>query len=73
MKIIRPEVVGQEGREADTAAARFKREANVIAKLHLRTRCTCTDFGLSKDGRFYYVMELLDGSAFNHWSTSPAR
>ena len=61
VKIIRPEVVGQESREADTAAARFKREANVIAKLQSPHTVYLYDFGLSKDGRFYYVMELLDG------------
>ena len=61
VKIIRPEVVGQESREADTAAARFRREANVIAKLQSPHTVYLYDFGLSKDGRFYYVMELLDG------------
>jgi hypothetical protein len=61
VKIIRPEVVGQESREADTAAARFRREANVIATLQSPHTVYLYDFGLSKDGRFYYVMELLDG------------
>jgi eukaryotic-like serine/threonine-protein kinase len=61
VKIIRPEVVDQENRAADTAAARFRREANVIAKLQSPHTVYLYDFGVANDGRFYYVMELLDG------------
>ena len=61
VKIIRPDVVDQENRAADTAAARFKREANVIAKLQSPHTVYLYDFGVANDGRFYYVMELLDG------------
>jgi serine/threonine-protein kinase len=61
VKIIRPDVLEQEDRAADTAAARFKREANVIAKLQSPHTVFLYDFGIAKDGRFYYVMELLEG------------
>jgi tRNA A-37 threonylcarbamoyl transferase component Bud32 len=61
VKIIRPDVVDQEGRAADTAAARFRREANVIARLQSPHTVYLYDFGVSNDARFYYVMELLDG------------
>ena len=61
VKIIRPDVVDQENRAADTAAARFRREANVIAKLQSPHTVYLYDFGVADDGRFYYVMELLDG------------
>ena len=61
VKIIRPDVVDQENRAADTAAARFKREANMIAKLQSPHTVYLYDFGVANDGRFYYVMELLDG------------
>jgi len=61
VKIIRPDVVDQENRAADTAAARFKREANVIAKLQSPHTVYLYDFGVANDGRFYYAMELLDG------------
>jgi serine/threonine-protein kinase len=61
VKIIRPEVVSEEGRAADTAAARFRREANAIARLQSPHTVYLYDFGVAKDGRFYYVMELLDG------------
>ena len=61
VKIIRPEVVEQENRAADTAAARFRREANVIAKLQSPHTVFLYDFGVATDGRFYYVMEMLEG------------
>lgn len=40
---------------------RFKREADVIAGLQSPHTVYLYDFGVSQDGRFYYVMELLDG------------
>ena len=61
VKIIRPDVVDQQNRAADTAVARFRREANMIAKLQSPHTVFLYDFGVANDGRFYYVMELLDG------------
>ena len=76
VKIIRRDVVDQEGRLADTAAARFRREANVIAKLQSPHTVYLYDFGEASDGRFYYVMELLDGmslqSLVNDFGPLPA-
>jgi serine/threonine-protein kinase len=40
---------------------RFRREANVIASLQSPHTIYLYDFGVSRDGRFYYVMELLEG------------
>ncbi len=40
---------------------RFRREANVIAGLQSPHTVYLYDFGTAQDGRFYYVMELLDG------------
>jgi hypothetical protein len=61
IKIIRPEVITEIGRQADMAAARFRREANLIARLQSPHTVFLYDFGISNDGRFYYAMELLDG------------
>jgi serine/threonine protein kinase len=61
VKLIRPDVLAHEGREADLAAARFRREARSIARLQSPHTVYLYDFGISSDGRFYYVMELLDG------------
>jgi serine/threonine-protein kinase len=61
VKIIRPEMVEHVGREADMAAARFRREATLIAKLQSPHTVYLYDFGVAQDGRFYYAMELLKG------------
>ena len=61
IKLIRP------GRGADgddggaTAIARFRREAQAAASLRSPHSIQLYDFGVTRDGRFYLVMELLDG------------
>lgn len=42
-------------------AARFVREAQVIASLSSRNTIGIYDYGVAQDGALYYVMELLDG------------
>ena len=48
-------------RQEDIFAKRFRREANVIAGLQSPHTVYLYDFGIARDGRIYYVMELLDG------------
>ena len=55
LKMLRPEAMGEE------AAARFEREVRLTARLCHPNAITVFDFGRSEDGRFYYVMEYLDG------------
>jgi serine/threonine-protein kinase len=56
IKIIRPDGAG--GKEA---IARFKREAEATATLRSPNTVQLYDFGLTDDGCFFSVMELLDG------------
>ncbi len=56
IKIIRPDGAG--GKEA---IARFKREAEATATLRSPHTVQLYDFGLTDDGCFFSVMELLDG------------
>jgi serine/threonine-protein kinase len=62
IKLIRPSLTadGRTGAFED-ARRRFEREAQVIASLRSPHTVTLFDFGVSGDGAFYYVMELLDG------------
>lgn len=62
IKIIRPELIhGASARQADVAMRRFEREARVTADLQSPHTVYLYDFGTSRDGHFYFVMELLDG------------
>jgi serine/threonine-protein kinase len=56
IKLIRPEGnTGPEGQE------RFRREAQTLATLRSRNTIELFDYGVTDDGLFFYVMELLDG------------
>jgi hypothetical protein len=62
VKLIKPhDGRGAAGRDRDLALKRFKREANVIARLQSPHTVYLYDYGTSRDGRAYYAMELLDG------------
>ena len=62
VKLIRPAAMGAtDTRKAGTARERFQREAQVTAALRSPHTIELYDYGVSRDGTFYYVMELLDG------------
>jgi len=58
IKLIRQEegvAIGKVARE------RFRREAQSLASLRSRNTIELFDYGVTEDGTFFYVMELLDG------------
>ena len=61
VKLIRSDAIHRGAESADTIVARFKREANAAASLHSPHTIALYDFGVTPDGNFYYVMELLKG------------
>jgi eukaryotic-like serine/threonine-protein kinase len=62
IKLIRPEVLGAgSNAEHRTLLQRFEREAQATAALSSPHTIRIFDFGAAQDGRFYYVMELLNG------------
>ncbi len=65
IKLIRPELLGGNGQQADVLVERFRREAEAAAILRSPHTIELYDFGIADDGAFYYVMELLDGVPFD--------
>jgi len=62
IKLIRPEVLGANNPEArQLLMRRFEREAQATAMLRSLHTIELYDFGVSDDGTFYHVMELLGG------------
>ncbi|MSP56372.1 MAG: DUF1707 domain-containing protein [Myxococcales bacterium] len=61
VKVVRPGALGV-GPDQDRALLeRFTREARAAAVLRSPHSVQTTDFGTTEDGRFYMVMELLEG------------
>jgi serine/threonine-protein kinase len=62
IKLVRPEVLGaRDDNEARLMVKRFEREAQATAALSSPHTIQVFDFGVTQDGTFYYVMELLVG------------
>jgi serine/threonine-protein kinase len=62
IKFIRPEAIaGSSPEAAQLLLKRFELEARTTAALTSAHTIDLYDFGVTQEGRFYYVMELLDG------------
>ncbi len=60
IKIIRPDLLGATD-VAATATKRFQREARATAALQSPHTVQLYDFGVTQEGTFFYVMEMLRG------------
>jgi serine/threonine-protein kinase len=61
VKLISPAALGEHPTTARKLFLRFEREAQATAQLQSPHTIGVYDFGVARDGSFYYVMELLDG------------
>ena len=61
IKLIRSPMLGESGRAREVLVRRFKREARATVALASTHTIHVYDFGITEDGSFYYVMELLEG------------
>ena len=61
IKLIRSSMLGESQRAREMLARRFEREACETAALGSIHTIEVYDFGVTEDGDFYYVMELLEG------------
>jgi len=61
VKLIRRDPIGSDPGAVERTMARFEREAQVTASLESPHTVELYDYGVSDDGNFYYVMELLEG------------
>jgi hypothetical protein len=62
LKLIRPQVLSDHGpRDAQRLLRLFAREARTTASLNSPHTIQIYDFGITREGAFYYVMELLEG------------
>jgi len=62
IKLIQPEMLsGKSGTNALLIQRRFEQEARTTALLRSPHTVALYDFGVTEDGTFFYVMELLDG------------
>jgi eukaryotic-like serine/threonine-protein kinase len=62
VKLIKSQVLGAMTRQqSDVLVQRFRREAQAAAALRSPHTIHLYDFGVTGDGTFYYVMELLNG------------
>jgi serine/threonine protein kinase len=60
IKLVRKDVL-RDREHASLIQERFRREAQTLASMRSRHTIELYDYGMTDDGTFFYVMELLDG------------
>jgi len=75
VKLVRADALA-DPRYAPRIRERFRREAQTLASMRSRHTIALYDYGVTEDGTFFYVMELLDGvdldNLVRHFGTQPA-
>jgi len=66
IKVMRPQVIGGSNEDVTVLVQRFKREAQATSMMHSEHTIDLFDFGMTDEGLFYYVMELLEGFDMEH-------
>lgn len=67
IKLIKPELLGSNAGPVSDTLRRFEREARETAKLGSVHTIDVYDCGITEDGQFYYVMELLNGISLERY------
>jgi eukaryotic-like serine/threonine-protein kinase len=67
IKLIRSDVLGSSQQTQEALVQRFEREAKDTATLGSTHTIDVYDFGVTEEGDFYYVMELLNGISFERY------
>jgi eukaryotic-like serine/threonine-protein kinase len=67
IKLIRSDVLGSSLQTREALVQRFEREAKDTATLGSTHTIDVYDFGVTEEGDFYYVMELLNGISFERY------
>ncbi len=67
IKLIRTELLGSSAGLVNDTIRRFEREAQETAKLGSVHTIDVYDYGVTEDGDFYYVMELLNGISLERY------
>jgi serine/threonine protein kinase len=61
IKLVRADALSAPRRSSARLLERFRREAQTLASLESRNTIRLYDYGVTDDGTFFFVMELLDG------------
>ncbi len=67
IKLIRADILGSNARTREAFIQRFGREARETARLGSTHTIDVYDFGVTENGDFYYVMELLEGVSLERY------
>ena len=67
IKLIRTELLGPNAVAANDTMRRFELEAQATARLGSVHTIDVYDYGVTQDGDFYYVMELLNGISLERY------